>query len=45
MSNNLNQLAKRANEAGFKVVKWEMENLAINLKSLYLKLSDDWKHQ
>lgn len=45
MSNNLNQLAKRANEAGFKVVKWELENLAKNLKSLYLKLSNDWKHQ
>lgn len=44
MSNNLNQLAKRANEAGFKMVKWEVENLAKALKSLYLKLSHDWKH-
>ena len=45
MSNSLNQLAKRANDAGFKVVKWELENLAKDMKSLYLKLSDDWKHQ
>lgn len=43
-SNNLNQLAKRANEAGFKLVKWEVEDLAAKIKSLYHKLSHDWKN-
>lgn len=43
-SNNLNQLAKRANEGGFKLVKWEVEDLAAKIKSLYHKLSHDWKN-
>ena len=43
MANNLNQLAKRANEAGFKLVKWEVESLCKNIKALYYRLSHDWK--
>lgn len=43
MANNLNQLAKRANEAGFKLVKWEVESLCKHIKSLYYRLSHDWK--
>ena len=42
-STNLNQLAKRANEAGFKLVKWEVESLCKNIKVLYYRLSHDWK--
>lgn len=44
MSKNLNQLAKRANDGGFKLVKWEVENLAGKLKTLYHQLSYDWKN-
>lgn len=44
MSNNLNQLAKKANEAGFKLVQWSLEGLSKQLKSIYSKLSYDWKH-
>ena len=44
MSNNLNQLARRANEGGFKLVKWEVEGLAAKLKILYHQLSYDWKN-
>lgn len=44
MSNNLNQLAKKANEAGFKLVQWSLDSLSKELKSLYSKLSHDWKH-
>ena len=44
MSNNLNQLARRANEGGFKLVKWEVEGLAAKLKTLYHHLSYDWKN-
>lgn len=43
MANNLNQLAKRANEAGFKLVKWEVESLCKIIKALYYRLSHDWK--
>lgn len=43
MANNLNQLAKRANEAGFKLVKWDVEALCKQIKSLYYHLSHDWK--
>lgn len=44
MANNLNQLAKRANEAGFKMVQWELQRWMERMKFLYNKLSDDWKH-
>lgn len=44
MSRNLNQLAKRANDGGFKLVKWEVEDLAAKLKTLYHQLSYDWKN-
>lgn len=44
MSRNLNQLAKRANEGGFKLVKWEVEDLAAKLTTLYHQLSYDWKN-
>lgn len=43
MANNLNQLAKRANEVGFKLVKWEVESLCKNIKALCYRLSHDWK--
>lgn len=43
MANNLNQLAKRANEAGFKLVKWDVEAPCKQIKSLYYCLSHDWK--
>lgn len=44
MANNLNQLAKKANEAGFKLVEWSPKGLCKELKSLYSKLSHDWRH-
>ena len=44
MSNNLNQLARRANEGGFQLVKWEVEGLAAKWKTLYHQLSYDWKN-
>ena len=44
MSNNLNQLAKKANEAGFKLVKWSLDSLGKDMKSLYQRLSHDWRH-
>lgn len=44
MSNNLNQFAKKANEAGFKLVKWSLESLGKDMKSLYQRLSHDWRH-
>ena len=44
MSNNLNQLAKKANEAGFKLVKWSLDSLGKDMKSLYQQLSHDWRH-
>lgn len=44
MANNLNQLAKKANEAGFKLVQWSLDSLCKEIKSLYSKLSHDWKH-
>ena len=44
MANNLNQLAKRANEAGFKLVKWSLDSLGKDMKSLYQRLSHDWRH-
>ncbi len=44
MSNNLNQLAKKANEAGFKLVKWALDSLGKDMKSLYQQLSHDWRH-
>ena len=44
MANNLNQLAKKANEAGFKLVQWSLDKLSKEIKSLYTKLSHDWKH-
>lgn len=44
MSNNLNQLAKKANEGGFKLVQWSLDKLSKEIKSLYTKLSHDWRH-
>lgn len=44
MANNLNQLAKKAHEAGFKLVQWSLDSLSKEIKSLYSKLSHDWKH-
>lgn len=44
VANNLNQLAKKANEAGFKLVQWSLDSLSKEIKSLYSKLSHDWKH-
>lgn len=44
MANNLNQLAKKANEAGFKLVEWTLKGLSKEIKSLYSRLSYDWRH-
>lgn len=44
MANNLNQLAKKANEAGFKLVEWALKGMSKEIKSLYSKLSYDWRH-
>lgn len=44
MANNLNQLAKKANEAGFKLVEWSLKGLSKEIKSLYTRLSHDWRH-
>ena len=44
MANNLNQLAKKANEGGFKLVQWSLDKLSKEIKSLYTKLSHDWRH-
>ena len=44
MANNLNQLAKKANEAGFKLVEWALKGLSKEIKSLYSRLSNDWRH-
>ena len=44
MANNLNQLAKKANEAGYKLVEWTLKGLSKEIKSLYTKLSHDWRH-
>lgn len=44
MANNLNQLAKKANEAGYKLVEWALKGLSKEIKSLYTKLSHDWRH-
>lgn len=44
MANNLNQLAKKANEGGFKLVQWSLDKLSKEIKSLYTKLSLDWRH-
>lgn len=44
MANNLNQLAKKANEAGYKLVEWTLKGLSKEIKSLYSKLSYDWRH-
>ena len=44
MANNLNQLAKKANEAGFKLVEWSLKGLSKEIKTLYTRLSYDWKH-
>lgn len=44
MANNLNQLAKKANEAGYKLVEWALKGLSKEIKSLYSKLSYDWRH-
>lgn len=44
MANNLNQLAKKANEAGFKLVEWSLKGLSKEIKSLYTRLSYDWRH-
>ena len=44
MSNNLNQLAKKENESGFKLVKWALDSLGKDMKSLYQPLSHDWRH-
>ena len=35
MANNLNQLAKKANEAGFKLVEWSLKGLSKEIKTLY----------
>ena len=44
MANNMNQLAKKANEAGYKLVEWALKGLSKEIKSLYSKLSYDWRH-
>ena len=44
MANNLNQLAKKANEAGFKLVEWSLKGLSKEIKTLYSRLSYDWRH-
>lgn len=44
MANNLNQLAKKANEGGFKLVQWSLDKLSKEIKSLYTKLSHDWRN-
>lgn len=44
IANNLNQLAKKANEGGFKLVQWSLDKLSKEIKSLYTKLSHDWRH-
>lgn len=44
MANNLNQLAKKANEGGFKLEQWSLDKLSKEIKSLYTKLSHDWRH-
>ena len=44
MANNLNQLAKKANEAGFKLVEWSLKSLSKEVKTLYTRLSYDWRH-
>ena len=44
MANNLNQLAKKANEAGFKLVEWSLKGLSKEIKTLYTRLSYDWRH-
>lgn len=44
MANNLNQLAKKANEAGYKLVEWTLKGLSKEIKLLYSKLSYDWRH-
>ena len=45
MSNNLNQLATVANRTKeFKLVSWELQARSKELKTLYINLSNDWKH-
>ena len=44
MANNLNQLAKKANEAGFKLVEWSLKGLSKEITTLYSRLSYDWRH-
>lgn len=44
MANNLNQLAKKANEAGFKLMEWSLKGLSKEIKTLYTRLSYDWRH-
>ncbi len=44
MANNLNQLAKKANEAGFKLVEWSLKCLSKEIRTLYTRLSYDWRH-
>ncbi|WP_303045496.1 plasmid mobilization relaxosome protein MobC, partial [uncultured Duncaniella sp.] len=44
MANNLNQLAKKANEAGFKLVEWSLKGMSKEIKTLYTRLSYDWRH-
>lgn len=34
IANNLNQLAKKANEGGFKLVQWSLDKLSKEIKSL-----------
>ena len=41
MANNLNQLAKKANEAGFKLVEWSLKGMSKEIKTLYTRLSYD----
>lgn len=44
MAGSFNQLAKKANGAGFKLIQWQLEAERDKLKALHNQLSDDWKH-
>lgn len=45
MGNNLNQLAHKANAAGFLTVEKEVKSIKIKIVGLINKLSDDWKNK
>lgn len=45
MANNLNQLARKANAAGFMTVEKEVKSIKIKIVQIINKLSDDWKNK